>query len=137
METGEGEKAHGSVHSTEKEELLLRRNINAILCYCWVLSPVYKRVKPFAAPAWHQHLPYGELRKPILSLDAVRASDAAPTSAPQAFAETCREDGLEAAGLGPFTQEEIAPKTGARHQTKSFNNMKTNGSWERSEQCQL
>lgn len=37
--------------------------------------------------------------------------DAVP---PQAFAETFREDGLEAAGLGPFTQEEIVPKTGAR-----------------------
>lgn len=32
METGEGEKAHGSIHSTEKE-LLLQRSINAILSY--------------------------------------------------------------------------------------------------------
>lgn len=47
METGEGEKAHGSVHSTEKE-LLLQRSINAILCYGF-LSPAYKGVKAFAA----------------------------------------------------------------------------------------
>lgn len=54
-----------------------------------------------------------------------------------AFSETFMEDRFEAAGLGPSAQEEARPKTGAEDGTKSFDSIKTNGSWKCSGQRQL
>ena len=55
----------------------------------------------------------------ILSLDVVCTPDeiqlgcSTSLSNLKAFAETFMEDRFEAAGLGPFAQEEAVPKTGA------------------------